>query len=155
MLKEYYRRPDLTQQAIRNDWYHTGDMGYLAEGQLYISGRKKDLIIVGGKNIYPQDLEAIANDVSGIYPGRTVAFGVPDERLGSEGIVMVCELAETPGEAGLKAIESQLRRRIVQDLDVTLSDVRLVNKRWLIKTSSGKISRSANRDRYFREFRQT
>jgi acyl-CoA synthetase (AMP-forming)/AMP-acid ligase II len=155
MLKEYYRRPDLTQQTVRNDWYHTGDMGYLAEGQLYISGRKKDLIIVGGKNIYPQDLEAIANEVPGIYPGRTVAFGVPDERLGSEGIVMVCELVETPDGVELKAIESQLRRRIVQDLDVTLTDVRLVNKRWLIKTSSGKISRSANRDRYLREFRQS
>jgi fatty-acyl-CoA synthase len=153
ILKEYYRRPDLTQQAIRNDWYHTGDMGYMAEGQLYVSGRKKELIIVGGKNIYPQDLEAIANDIPGIYPGRTVSFGVLDERLGSEGIVMVCELAETPNKTEMKQIESQLRRRIVQEIDVTLSDVRLVNKRWLIKTSSGKISRSANRDKYLQEFR--
>jgi acyl-CoA synthetase (AMP-forming)/AMP-acid ligase II len=154
MLSEYYRRPDLTEQAIRNDWYHTGDMGYLAEGHLYVSGRKKDLIIVGGKNIYPQDLEAIANDVPGLYPGRTVAFGVSDERLGSEGIVMVCELAQTPDAAEMKTIESQLRRRIVQDLDVTLADVRLVNKRWLLKTSSGKIARSANREKYIQGSRQ-
>jgi acyl-CoA synthetase (AMP-forming)/AMP-acid ligase II len=152
MLSEYYRRPDLTGQAIHDGWYYTGDMGYLAEGQLYISGRKKDLIIVGGKNIYPQDLEAIANEVPGLYPGRTVAFGVSDERLGSEGIIMVCELAQTPDVTEMKAIESQLRRRIVQDLDVTLTDVRLVDKRWLLKTSSGKIARPANREKYLQEF---
>jgi acyl-CoA synthetase (AMP-forming)/AMP-acid ligase II len=152
MLSEYYRRPDLTGQAIHDGWYYTGDMGYLAEGQLYISGRKKDLIIVGGKNIYPQDLEAIANEVPGLYPGRTVAFGVSDERLGSEGIIMVCELAQTPDVTEMKAVESQLRRRIVQDLDVTLTDVRLVDKRWLLKTSSGKIARPANREKYLQEF---
>ncbi len=65
MLSGYYRRPDLTAQSIRAGWYYTGDMGYLADGQLYVTGRKKDMIIVGGKNIYPQDLEAIANTHAG------------------------------------------------------------------------------------------
>jgi acyl-CoA synthetase (AMP-forming)/AMP-acid ligase II len=128
-------------------------MGYMAAGQLYISGRKKDLIIVGGKNIYPQDLEAIANDIPGLYPGRTVAFGVSDERLGSEAVVMVCELTDMSDSADMKQIERQLRHRIVQEIDITLSDVRLVHKRWLIKTSSGKISRTLNRDKYLQEFR--
>jgi acyl-CoA synthetase (AMP-forming)/AMP-acid ligase II len=143
----------LTAQALRDGWYYTGDMGYMAAGQLYISGRKKDLIIVGGKNIYPQDLEAIANDIPGLYPGRTVAFGVSDERLGSEAVVMVCELTDMPDSADMKQIERQLRQRIVQEIDITLSDVRLVHKRWLIKTSSGKISRTLNRDKYLQEFR--
>jgi acyl-CoA synthetase (AMP-forming)/AMP-acid ligase II len=138
---------------MHDGWYLTGDMGYLAEGELYVSGRKKDLIIVGGKNIYPQDLEAIANVTPGIAPGRSAAFGLFDEHLGSENIVMVCEL-----EAGhhtddeIKSIEMDLRRRVVQRSEVGLSDVRLVKGRWLIKTSSGKISRSANRDKYIREF---
>jgi len=148
MLTEYYRRPDLTADAIQGGWYRTGDMGYLADGELYVSGRKKDLIIVGGKNIYPQDLEAAANRVAGLAPGRSVAFGVADERLGSESIVMVCELAggTAPHDAG--AIELDLRRRVTGELDITLGDVMLVPGRWIVKTSSGKLARSENRRKY-------
>jgi acyl-CoA synthetase (AMP-forming)/AMP-acid ligase II len=153
MLSEYYRRPDLTEMAIRKGWHYTGDMGYLADGELFVSGRKKDLIIVGGKNIYPQDLEAIANSTPGIIPGRSVAFGLFDQNLGSENIVMVCEL-ENPAAAGpeKKKIEMLLRGQVVQQSEVALSDVLLVEERWLIKTSSGKISRTSNREKYLREF---
>lgn len=156
MLTGYHRRPDLTSAAIRDGWYWTGDMGYLAGGELYVSGRKNDLIIVGGKNLYPQDLEAVANTVTGLYPGRNVAFGVPDERLGSEAVVMVCELASpSPGaDTDLTAIESDLRRRVVQTADVTLADVVLVEGRWLIKTSSGKIARADNRRKYLEARRE-
>lgn len=153
MLSEYYHRPDLTVQAIKNGWYYTGDMGYVADGQVYVSGRKKDLIIVGGKNIYPQDLEAIANTVPGIYPGRTVAFGVADSRLGSEAVVMVCELQDASRVNDTIQVERELRRCIVQRADITLADVRLVARRWLLKTSSGKITRAANRDKYMSVFR--
>jgi fatty-acyl-CoA synthase len=153
MLSGYYRRPDLTSRAIHSGWYLTGDMGYLADGELYITGRKKDLIIVGGKNIYPQDLEAIANTIPGIIPGRAVAFGLFDAGLGSENIVMVCEL-ENPGatEQEISALEKELRLRVAQQSEVAVSDVRFAQKRWLIKTSSGKLSRSANREKYTREF---
>lgn len=153
MLSGYFRRPDLSAESIRDGWYHTGDMGYVAEGELYITGRKKDLIIVGGKNIYPQDIEAIANEISGIVPGRSVAFGLFDPSLGSENIVMVCELdnGKLPPQE-IKALEMELRRRVLQQSDVAISDIRFVEKRWLIKTSSGKISRSSNRERYIREF---
>jgi acyl-CoA synthetase (AMP-forming)/AMP-acid ligase II len=152
MLSGYYRRPEITAQAIRRGWYHTGDMGYLAGGELYITGRKKDLIIVGGKNIYPQDLEAIANTTPGLVPGRSVAFGLFDQSLGSENVVMICELENSvTADEEKKAVEMDLRRRIVQRSEVALADVRLVGKRWLIKTSSGKISRSANREKYIKE----
>lgn len=154
MLREYYHQPEITQDALWGEWYCTGDMGYLADGQLYVTGRKKDLIIVGGKNIYPQDLEAIASSVDGIYPGRVVAFGVDDERLGTEGIAMVCELREVRGEVELQQIERELRRRVAQELDVTLTDVRMVEDRWLLKTSSGKIARAANRDKYLDAWRR-
>ncbi len=153
MLTGIYRRPDLTAASMHDGWYYTGDMGYLADDELYVSGRKKDLIIVGGKNIYPQDLEAIANDVPGIHPGRAVAFGVMNEKLGSEGIVMVCEQSEMPQEEDPTRIESRLRQRIVRQMDIALEDVRLVEQRWLIKTSSGKIARSDNREKYLRQFR--
>jgi fatty-acyl-CoA synthase len=153
MLTGYYKRPDITAEAIKDGWYFTGDMGYLADGQLYVSGRKKDLIIVGGKNIYPQDLEAIANQVPGIYPGRAVAFGLFDERLGSEAIVMVCELLTGDEARQPQEVERELRQQVVQQTEVTLTDVRLVDGRWLIKTSSGKIARGDNRDKYLEEFR--
>jgi fatty-acyl-CoA synthase len=153
MLSGYYRRPDLTAQSLRAGWYYTGDMGYLADGQLYVTGRKKDLIIVGGKNIYPQDLEAIANATPGLAPGRCVAFGLFDQALGSENIVMVCELEGGGNSADVKkTVEMDLRRRIVQRTEIALADVRLAEGRWLIKTSSGKISRSANRDKYIHDF---
>ena len=112
-LQGYYQRPDLTAAAIQDGWYYTGDMGYLSDGELYVTGRKKDLIIVAGKNVYPQDLEAIANDIPGVYPGRAVAFGLMNKRLGTEGIVMVCELLETADTTQTHEIEQALRRQIV------------------------------------------
>jgi acyl-CoA synthetase (AMP-forming)/AMP-acid ligase II len=110
------------------------------------------LIIVAGKNVYPQDLEAIANNITGIYPGRAVAFGVMNERLGTEGIVMVCELATTADSDNTHEIEQTLRRQIVAQTEVSLADVRFVETRWVLKTSSGKLARSANRDKYLETF---
>jgi fatty-acyl-CoA synthase len=153
MLSGYHRRPDTTAEVMLDGWYKTGDMGYIAAGELYISGRKKDLIIVGGKNVYPQDLEAIANTISGIHPGRAVAFGVQDERMGSEAIVMVCETENAATPEARMALVRELRKRVTQQTEVTLSDVRIVNERWLIKTSSGKIARADNREKYLREFK--
>lgn len=153
MLTEYYKRPEVTAEAIRDGWYYTGDMGYIAGEELFITGRKKDLIIVGGKNVYPQDLEAIANHVEGVYPGRAVAFGLYDERVGSESIVMVAELLPQSNGRTPQDIERELRTQIVAQTEVTLADVRLVEDRWVIKTSSGKIGRADNREKYLREFR--
>jgi fatty-acyl-CoA synthase len=155
MLSGYFRRPELSAECIREGWYYTGDMGYTAGGELYITGRKKDLIIVGGKNIYPQDIEAVANETSGIVPGRSVSFGIFDPSLGSENVVLVCELENgklSPHER--KTLELELRRRVMQQSDIAISDIRFVEKRWLIKTSSGKIARSANREKYLHELKE-
>jgi fatty-acyl-CoA synthase len=150
MLSGYYHRDDLTAQVIFDGWYLTGDLGYIADGELYITGRKKDLIIVGGKNVYPQDLEAIANEVPGVYQGRVVAFGVPDERLGTEAIVLVCEV-DTDDEDKRAEIGREVRMRVAQQTETAVSNVLLVDARWLHKTSSGKIARGANREKYLRE----
>lgn len=151
MLVEYYRRPDL--RPFHNGWYLTGDRGYLAEGELYVIGRSQDLIINAGKNIYPQDIEAIVNQVPGVYPGRAVVFGVPDEREGTELITIVAEV-KTDDPAGRKAIARAVRQTVARQSMVTVSYVHLVNSRWLIKTSSGKIARAANRDKWLAEKRQ-
>jgi fatty-acyl-CoA synthase len=152
MLSGYFKRPDLTEKAMTPDgWYLTGDMGYLADNELYITGRKKDLIIVGGKNIYPQDIEAIANRTPGIHPGRAVAFGVLDERLGSEKVVVICEAADGSDQ---EAAERELRASIVKETEVTLGDLRFVPRGWIVKTSSGKHARTDNREKYQAQFSQ-
>lgn len=153
MLTEYYNRPEITSEVVRGGWFYSGDMGYIANGELFITGRKKDLIIVGGKNVYPQDLEAIANHIPGIHPGRAVAFGVYDDRIGSEVVILVCELDRDGSSRDQQEIERQLRKEIIQHTEVTLADVRLVNERWMIKTSSGKIARADNRQKYLQDFR--
>jgi fatty-acyl-CoA synthase len=145
MLTEYHRRPDLI--PFRDGWYLTGDMGYLAEGELYIVGRSKDLIINAGKNIYPQDIEAIVNSVPGVHPGRVVAFGVADEREGTELVAVVAEIASA-GEDERKRINRAIRQEVARQSTITVSYVHLVGARWLLKTSSGKIARAANRDKW-------
>jgi acyl-CoA synthetase (AMP-forming)/AMP-acid ligase II len=149
MLSGYHRRPDLNADLWREGWYLTGDMGYLAGGELYICGRKKDLIITAGKNIYPQDLEAIAQEVPGVHPGRAVAFGVWDEREGTELIGLV---AESDQADQAENIAAAIGAAIAARTDVALSYVQVVGPRWLIKTSSGKLARAANRDKWRAEF---
>ncbi len=148
MLTGYYMRPDL--QPFRDGWYLTGDRGYVADGEVYIVGRSKDLIINAGKNVYPQDIEAIVNTVPGIHAGRAVVFGVPDEREGTELIAVVAEI-ETDDPDERKLIGQHIRQAVAQGSTVTVNYVQLVDERWLIKTSSGKIARAANRDKWLSE----
>jgi len=151
MLNEYYHRPDATEKAlIPGGWYLTGDFGYLADGELYITGRKKDLIIVGGKNIYPQDLEILAMEVEGVHPGRVSAFGVFDEEKGTEDVVIVAEV-DTDDVNQREKIEEQIRAVITRGSAVALRNVYLVGPGWMVKTSSGKNARLANRDKYLQE----
>lgn len=151
MLTGYYNRPDATQKAFTKDgWYLTGDYGYLVDGELFVSGRKKDMIIVGGKNIYPQDLESIASQVPGVHPGRVVAFGIYNEELGTEDVVIVAEV-DTPDEAEREQIADAVRQAVTRNSAIALRNVRLVSPPWIIKTSSGKTARSANRDKYLTE----
>ncbi len=149
MLSGYYHRPDATAKAFHDGWYLTGDLGYMADGEVYVTGRKKDLIIVGGKNIYPQDLEVLAGEVEGVHPGRVVAFGVFNEEVGTEDVVIV---AEVDNEAvDREQLANEVRQCVTRGSDIALRTVHLVERGWLLKTSSGKVARSANRDKYIRE----
>lgn len=147
MLSSYYNRPDLTQKSFIDGWYLTGDLGYIAKGEIYITGRKKDLIIVGGKNIYPQDLERIAGEVPTVHPGRVVAFGVFNEEIGTEEVVIIAEV-DTQDEEEKIRVGDEIRQRVTRSSDIALRYVHLVERNWLIKTSSGKIARSANREKF-------
>lgn len=149
LLTGYYRRPDLIPLDERG-WFLTGDMGYLASGELYIVGRRKDLIINAGKNIYPADIEAVVNGVDGVKAGRAVAFGVPDEREGTELVAVIAEV-EPEDEDTRRVIGRTIRQDVARQTMVTVSYVYLVGPKWLLKTSSGKIARGANREKWLRE----
>jgi acyl-CoA synthetase (AMP-forming)/AMP-acid ligase II len=150
MLTGYYHRPDATKKAFVHGWYLTGDFGYLVEGELYITGRKKDLIIVGGKNIYPQDLELLAYEVPGVHAGRASAFGVFNDATGTEDVVMVAEV-DSEDAAERQKIADGIRVAVTRGSAVALRFVHLVGKHWLVKTSSGKTARSANREKFLKE----
>jgi fatty-acyl-CoA synthase len=155
MFSGYHRRPDLTEAAVRQGWFRTGDMGYVAEGQLYVCGRKKDLIIQAGHNIHPEDVEAVAASTRGLEANRVVAFGVPDEALGTEKIVLVCETVRSLDEGQKLELERTLRRQVFRELGVTLGEVRFPERRWIVKTHNGKISRSRCLEKYLAESKQT
>jgi fatty-acyl-CoA synthase len=154
MLTGYFNRPDLTQKAFMDNWYLTGDLGYLAEGELYVTGRKKDLIIVGGKNIYPQDIERLASETPGVHAGRVVAFGVYNEAAGTEEVVLLAEV-DTTDPHQRQVIADQIRSSVNQGSDIALRYIEILDRGWLLKTSSGKIARLANRDKYLAQFRSS
>lgn len=146
MFDGYYRRPNLNS-AIRDGWYFTGDLGYIAEGELYVTGRSSDMIVHGGRNIYPADIEDIVNQIDGVHPGRVVVFGVDDETEGTQLIAVLVEVdrSSAPEPSNLK---KEIRREIAAQSSVTATYVDVFDRGWLIKTSSGKISRRANKDKW-------
>ncbi len=150
MLTEYYHRPDATEKAFRDGWYLTGDLGYMTGGEVYVSGRKKDIIIVGGKNVYPQDLELLAMESPGVHPGRVVAFGVFNEQAGTEDVVIVAEV-DNPQEEERERIANAIRQNVTRGSAIALRHVHITGPGWIAKTSSGKTARAANREKYLKE----
>ena len=130
MLTGYYHRPDATEKALRDGWYFTGDYGYTLNGEVFVAGRKKDMIIVGGKNVYPQDLESLAYEVPGIHAGRAVAFGIEDTKAGTEEVVIVAEV-DTEDMDERQRIADTLRRHITQNSAISLRYSYIVGPKWI------------------------
>jgi fatty-acyl-CoA synthase len=138
----YYRRPDLTRAAFRDGWLRTGDLGYLVDGELVVCGRMKDVIIVGGRNVFPEDVERAVAEVEGVRAGNVIAFGV-ERRPGREGIVVVAEARDDDVPAVRSAVADRVRDAVGLPPEVVL-----VAPGTLPKTSSGKLQRSLCRWRY-------
>lgn len=145
----YRNQPAKTREAFLDGWYRSGDLGFVLAEDVFVIGRKKDLIIVAGKNLCPEDIEDAVGAVPGVLPGRVVAFGVERAEKGTEEIHVVAE-TEIAGAAERKALTLAIQRAGME-VDVTIARVLLVPPRWLIKSTSGKISRSANRERALEE----
>ena len=150
MLTGYYHRPDATEKAFIDGWYLTGDYGYMADGEVYVAGRKKDLIIVGGKNVYPQDLELLATQVPGVHAGRASAFGVFNDQTGTEDVIVVAEVDSEDLDERAR-IAREIREAINRGSAIAVRHVHIVSAPWIVKTSSGKTARLANREKYLKE----
>jgi acyl carrier protein len=145
----YYRNPSATKALFDGEWLNTGDRAYLREGTLYITGREKDIIIRGGRNLSPYELEQSVGDLAGVRRGCVAVFGSPDPVTGAERVIVLAEM-----RPGHEARHDDLKR-MINELAVTLlgapaDDIVLAPPATVPKTSSGKIRRVAAREFYER-----
>jgi acyl-CoA synthetase (AMP-forming)/AMP-acid ligase II len=150
----YYLLPEATAPVLRDGWYRTGDLGFLWKGQLFALGRKSDLIIVGGRKFYPNDVEHLVNEIPGVKEGRVVAFGVLSEEKGTEEVVVLAESAEHGDRASAQRLRKEIKSRVLQRLDCPVDEAVILAPQSLIKTTSGKIARLDNRRLYLDRLRR-
>jgi fatty-acyl-CoA synthase len=138
----YFGDAEATAAVFRDGALATGDLGFLAEGELFVTGRKKDVVIVHGRNYEPQSIEWVVERVDGVRPGNVVAFSRP--AAATEELVLVCETRAEPSEELRRAIVS----RVNEELSLAVADVVLLPAGTLPKTSSGKLQRRKTREQY-------
>ena len=143
----YYGRPELNDELFHDGWLRTGDLGYLVDGELVLCGRIKDVIIVAGRNVFPEDVERACNDVDGVRAGNVIAFGVETAK-GKEGMVVVAEARPPEGSTDLSPVRADVQHRVQAVAGIPAKDVVLVAPGTLPKTSSGKLQRALCRARY-------
>ena len=143
----YFRNEEKTRELFDGAWLESGDLAYVAGGDVFLTGRIKDMIIRAGRNIYPHEIEEAVGDLPGVRKGCVVVFGIPDPRSRTERIVVVAETREAHAEA-----REGLRRRIEEVASAILEgppdEIALAPPHSVLKTSSGKIRRAASRERY-------
>ncbi|MEM8747648.1 MAG: AMP-binding protein, partial [Actinomycetota bacterium] len=146
----YYKRPDATAALFDGDWLCTGDLAYLLDGELVLCGRIKDVIIVGGRNVFPEDIERTVGRLDGVRAGNVIAFGMEGYK-GKESVVVVAEVRPNDESGGLDHIGSAIHERTLEVCGLPPRDVMLVEPGTLPKTSSGKLQRSKCREEYLEE----
>lgn len=143
----YYRNPEATAALFDGDWLESGDLAYLADGELFVTGRSKDMIIRGGRNIYPHELEEAVGDIDGIRTGRVAVFASIDDARQTERLVVLAETrARDP--ATVADLQARINQLAVELTMMPADDVVLAPPGTVLKTSSGKIRRAACRERY-------
>lgn len=142
VAKGYYEDTEATERTFGNGWLKTGDYGYLVDGNVFITGRKKDLIIINGRNYDPQRLEWIVDDLPEVRKGSTVAFSRPGS--GSEELVIAIESRAADKQALIELV----KQKINENMQLTPADVFIAPVGSLPKTSSGKLQRAKTRQQY-------
>jgi 1-acyl-sn-glycerol-3-phosphate acyltransferase len=145
----YYRQTEETRRLFDGDWLESGDRAYLADGDVYITGRTKDIIIRGGRNIYPHEVEQGIGQLPGIRQGCVAVFGSTDTQSGTERVIV---LAETRENDPLRraALHAEVNAVATDLIGMPPDEVQLVPPHTVLKTSSGKIRRLASRELYER-----
>jgi 1-acyl-sn-glycerol-3-phosphate acyltransferase len=141
----YYRNPEQTRRLFDGDWLDSGDRAYLADGEIHLTGRVKDIIIRGGRNIYPHEVEDAVGAVAGVRRGCVAVFGSPDPDSGTERLVVLAETRES-GAAAQDALRTRIVEATVAVLGEPPDEVVLAPPHTVLKTSSGKIRRAACRE---------
>ena len=142
----YYKREAATKALFHDDWLCTGDLAYLLDGQLIICGRIKDVIIVGGRNVFPEDIERAVGGLDDVRAGNVIAFGMEGYK-GKESVVVVAEVRTE----SVDAVRSSIHHRTLEVSGLPPRDVMLVAPGTLPKTSSGKLQRAKCRELYLAE----
>ncbi len=151
LFDHYYNRRDLTAQVLLDGWYHTGDLGFFHGEELFVVGRKKDLLILGGENIYPQDVEEIVCGHTAIHDGRAVALGLFNPDLGTQELAVVAEVVHQELLEDSFQIEREIRARVLGELGVGVRFLFLKPPKWIVKSTAGKPARSTTREKLFEE----
>ncbi|HEY7213938.1 MAG TPA: AMP-binding protein [Thermoanaerobaculia bacterium] len=141
----YFRNPEATAALVRGEWRDSGDRAYVAGGEVYITGRVKDIIIRGGRNLYPHELEETVGAIPGVRKGCVAVFGSPDPATGTERLVVMAETRERD-EAAREKLRQAIQDAAVDLLGTPADAVALVPPHGVPKTSSGKVRRSSARE---------
>ena len=145
----YFRNPEQTRALFDGDWLESGDRAYLADGELFVTGRAKDIIIRAGRNIYPAELEDAVGDLEGVRRGCVAVFGGTDKRSGTERLVVLAECRARDDE-GRATLEARIRDLAMDLTGLPPDEVVLAPPNTVLKTSSGKVRRAATRDLFER-----
>lgn len=143
----YFRNPEATESLFDGEWLNSGDLAYMAGGDVYMTGRSKDIIIRAGRNIYPDELEEAVGNVPGIRKGCVAAFGSTDPDSGTERLVVLAETREVES-AAMEELYREVNSVTVDLAGTPPEDIMLVPPRTILKTSSGKIRRAASKELY-------
>jgi 1-acyl-sn-glycerol-3-phosphate acyltransferase len=143
----YQRNSKATAALFHNGWLLTGDLGYVAGGDVFITGRSKDLIIRAGRNLHPEDLETTVGQLPGVRKGCVAAFATQDAETATERLIVVAETTET-AESVREELRAQIAATTVNLLGTPPDEVVLAPKGTVLKTSSGKVRRAACADLY-------
>ncbi len=140
LLSEYLRLPEVTSQRLRNGWYHTGDLGFWEDGEIFVVGRTDDVLNINGKKLMAHEIEQALNDILGIAAGRNLVWSQFDDVSGSTKLFVAAERdfdAAKPDDT----LQSEIRMTVFAISEVRPTNVMLLNRGTLVKSSSGKISR--------------
>lgn len=143
----YYRRPELRDECFRGEWLRTGDLAYLVNDELVVCGRRKDVVIIGGRNIFPDEIERAVGSIDGVRAGNVVVLGITKRNArgsAKESLVVIAEVRCDDEELVRKHIAERVREAV----GVPAKDIVLLAPSSLPKTSSGKLQRSLCRERY-------